>query len=243
MPVAFFQTSDNVVKAAIIAAGEGSRLRVEGILLPKPLVKIGGIPLIERLLSSFGQAGITEAVCIINEDSLSVKDFVGAGLRGVNVSFHVKSTPSSMHSLFELASFLDNSPFLLSTVDSVFDPHELHEFLRYFDSRPDLDALLAVTDYIDDESPLYVNADASGVVRSFSRNDERLLVTGGLYLFSPRIFRECGKALNSGMSRLRNFLALLLAEKYSIETFRFGTIIDVDHPADIRAAEVFISAR
>lgn len=36
------------MKFAIIAAGEGSRLAAEGITLPKPLVEVGGEPLIDR---------------------------------------------------------------------------------------------------------------------------------------------------------------------------------------------------
>ena len=43
------------MKYAIIAAGDGSRLAAEGVAEPKPLVRVGGRPLIDRLLDVFMQ--------------------------------------------------------------------------------------------------------------------------------------------------------------------------------------------
>src|SRR5271169_4168201 len=109
------------MKAGIIAAGEGSRLRSEGIVVPKPLVPVGGIPLIERLIRTLERHGISEIVCIVNEYSLEVKNFVEEKKFSVPVRFVVKTTPSSMHSLFALAPYLNDDPFVLSTVDPIFD--------------------------------------------------------------------------------------------------------------------------
>ena len=116
------------MKAAIIAAGDGSRLKSEGITGPKPLVRVKGVALIERLLRSYQACGISSVHCIINEESGVVMDFVrGLGL-SLEVDFTVKSTPSSMHSLFALSPHLTGGPFLLSTVDSIFDESDLKSF-------------------------------------------------------------------------------------------------------------------
>ena len=60
------------MKYAIIAAGEGSRLAKEGILSPKPLVKVKGEYLIDRLIRVFTQHGATEIVTICNEQMTDV---------------------------------------------------------------------------------------------------------------------------------------------------------------------------
>ena len=118
------------MKAGIIAAGEGTRLRADGISVPKPLVQVNGVPLIERLLNSFHSNNITEVVCIVNESSIEVKKFVEGKSFKIPVQFIVKSTPSSMHSLFELSQFLVDDRFLLTTVDSIFQDHEFSHFLK-----------------------------------------------------------------------------------------------------------------
>jgi len=226
------------MKAGIIAAGEGNRLRAEGIQLPKPLVSVDGVPLIERLLRSYERCGISEVICIINEYSLEIKRFVEAKNFRIPVKFVVKTTPSSMHSLFALAPHLGaEDPFLLSTVDSIFNEPDLKAFLRHSEGRSEADGILAITDFIDDENPLYVQFDSSGRISSFSKPEDRGWVTGGLYIFSPRIFNEINEILNLRIERLRNFLVYLLKKGYILETFPFAKIVDVDHVQDIRTAE------
>ena len=54
------------MKFAILAAGEGSRLAQEGVELPKPLVKINGEAMIDRLIRIFKDNGAEEIVIITN---------------------------------------------------------------------------------------------------------------------------------------------------------------------------------
>jgi NDP-sugar pyrophosphorylase family protein len=230
------------VRAGIIAAGEGSRLRSEGILVPKALVPVDGIPLIERLLKIFARHGIAEVVCIVNEWSLEVKRYVEERDFGVPVRFVVKTTPSSMHSLFALAPHLIGEPFLLSTVDPIFDEREFAAYLSTARTRSALDGLLAVTDYVDDENPLYVELDASQRILKFSKEAKTNWVTGGLYVFSPRVFNEVDAVLAAGVERLRNFLGHLVRAGYTLEAYPFSKIIDVDHVQDIQVAEALLRA-
>lgn len=228
------------MKAGIIAAGEGSRLKSEGVPGPKPLVRVGGMTLLERLLSTFHRCGIREVHCIINEESTEIRDYTDRLGLPLKVSFLVKSTPSSMHSLFELSPYLSDGPFLLSTVDSIFDEDELRSFLARSAAIPPADGVLAVTSFVDDENPLYVRTAEDGSVLSFSKTERAPVVTGGLYLFSPRIFTEIPAAGRAGMERLRNFLAHLIASGYRFETFPFSKIVDIDHARDIAVAEAML---
>ena len=256
------------MKAGIIAAGEGSRLKSEGITLPKPLVSVDGVPLIERLIDSFIRCGITEIVCIVNEYSLEVKKFVESKKFSIPIQFVVKTTPSSMHSLFVLSPYLKDGQFLLSTVDSIFNGEELSRLLKYAQQHQSVDGILAVTNFVDDEKPLYVEMDKLNQIVSFGSNrlnpqplptspspngrrggaggDEGIpgvWVTGGLYIFSPRIFNEMDAVLRKGIERLRNFLEHLLREEYRLEGFPFSKIIDVDHIHDIAAAEDMLRSK
>lgn len=230
------------MKAGIIAAGEGSRLRSEGIAVPKPLVEVSGVPLIERLITTFIRNGISEVVCIINDYSLEVKRFVEEKKFDVPIRFVVQTTPSSMHSLFALAPYLREEQFLLSTVDPIFDERELASFLRHAHTRRFVDGILAVTSYIDDETPLYVQMNHLHRIEKFSKLEKTVWVTGGIYIFSPRIFNEIDNVLHSGIERLRNFLGHLIQQGYTLEGFPFSKIVDVDHIHDISVAEELLRA-
>jgi NDP-sugar pyrophosphorylase family protein len=229
------------MKLAIIGAGEGSRLREVGVLVPKPLVKISGIPLIERIIRLAVRNGITSVHIIINDSFGEVKAYLDSIDVGVPVDCELRSTPSSMHTLFALAPKLRDAPFCMTTVDSVFREDEFARFHSCCEAERRADGVLAVTGFIDDEKPLCVIVDEEQRITGFlDHQGDSKLATGGIYYFRPSIFDEIPKALDTGISRLRNFLRLLVERNYVLKAFAFSKIIDVDHAKDIVEAEKFL---
>ncbi|MGD8778715.1 MAG: NTP transferase domain-containing protein [Ignavibacteria bacterium] len=226
---------------AIIAAGESSRFKAEGLRTPKHLIKLKGEYLIERLIRVAYRNKGEKLFCIINENEPELKNYLLNGSFGIPVELVVKNTVSSMHSLFALAPYLMNEPFCLTTTDSVFDENEFTEFINYSIRQDDVAGTLAITGYIDDEKPLCVELDDNGLILNFSDSSEGYnWATGGVYFFSNKIFNEMQYALDTGISRLRNFLRLLIDRGYMMKGYSFSQIIDVDHVADIKKAEDFL---
>ena len=235
------------MKFAIIAAGDGSRLAQEGITEPKPLVKVRGERLIDRLIRIFMGNNATEIVVICNEQMSDVashpKMIQDKGLNGLHVPlrFVIKSTPSSMHSFYELRHFLRDEPFILTTVDTIFDESEFHDYVLSFQDKiaHGTDALMGVTDYIDDEKPLYVGVDNVMRVNGYydtPQADSRFISAGiyGLTASSLDILEAC---IEKGESRMRNFQRALVAANLRIEAFPLTKVFDIDHIEDIRKAD------
>ena len=235
------------MKFAIIAAGDGSRLAQEGITEPKPLVKVRGERLIDRLIRIFMGNNATEIVVICNEQMSDVashlKMIQDKGLNGLHapLRFVIKSTPSSMHSFYELRYFLRDEPFILTTVDTIFDESEFHDYVLSFQDKiaQGTDALMGVTDYIDDEKPLYVGVDKVMRINGYydtSQADSRFISAGiyGLTASSLDILETC---IEKGESRMRNFQRALVAADLRIEAFPLTKVFDIDHIDDIRKAD------
>ena len=108
------------MKFAIISAGEGSRLAQEGVAVPKPMVEIGGEMMINRLIRIFTENGAEEIVVIVNELTNLVKEHLEGLKTDVPLKIVAKTTPSSMHSFYEISRFLKDSRFCLTTVDTIF---------------------------------------------------------------------------------------------------------------------------
>ena len=179
------------MKYAIIAAGEGSRLAQEGIDAPKPLVKIHGEHLIDRLIRIFMSNEAEEIVVICNDLTTEVSEHLrrlqNAGELCGNplppLRFVVKTTPSSMHSFYELSQLLDdgsNAPFVLTTVDTIFREADFEGYLRAFQKAlaEGEDGLMGVTYFIDDEKPLYVGTEVRGCEGTEVRGCENARITG-----------------------------------------------------------------
>jgi NDP-sugar pyrophosphorylase family protein len=229
---------------AIIAAGEGSRLKAESVALPKPLIKINNVPMIDRLLSIAIKNGAESISCITNEEFEEVHKFLRNKKLAVPFNLIIKSTPSSLHSFFALRPFLENKSFCLTTVDTIFREEEFQNFIYESESHKEYDGIIAITDFIDDEKPLCVQIDKDSRILKFEDSPVNLkYATGGLYYFSTNIFDEMQDVIEKGMMRLRNFLKSLVEKNYNIHAYRFSKIIDVDHYKDIVIAEEFLAAQ
>ena len=127
---------------AIIAAGEGSRLAQEGVKYPKPLVRLNGIPLIDRLIDVFLQNDAASVNVIVNEEMKEVQEHVGKLKLPIPFRLIIKSTPSSMHSFSELSKHLTGERFCLTTVDTIFKEEEFKKYIRAFCEERDTDGLI-----------------------------------------------------------------------------------------------------
>ena len=229
---------------AIIAAGEGSRLAQEGVKWPKPLVKLNGVALIDRLIDVFLRNNASSINIIVNEQMTEVQAHLKA-LR-LPVPFHllIKSTPSSMHSFYELSRIWQGEEICLTTVDTIFREEEFSGYIQTFRQEKTLDGLMAVTDYIDDEKPLYVQTNEQLDIVSFldRSNGECRYISGGIYCLRKPAIGVLKKAIQAGMSRMRNYQRQLIAEGLQLKAYPFSKIIDVDHAEDIVKAEAFVQA-
>jgi len=228
---------------AIIAAGEGSRLAKEGFKLPKPMVSLYGEMLIDRLIGIFMRNNAQRIKIIINEESESLENHLNELSQSLPIDIIKKSTPSSLHSVYEL---LKSDPKLdtvcLTTTDTVFKEEEFSSFIEYFEKNGKIDGLMAVTSFIDDESPLYVTVNEQNAITAFTdfNNTQTQFVSGGIYCLKKSAIAIVDKAVKGGTSRMRNFQRQLLENGIKLEAYPFSKIVDVDHVSDIRTAELFL---
>lgn len=229
---------------AIIAAGEGSRLAQEGVKLPKPLVKLNGQEMIKRLIDIFLKNNAESISIIVNQEMDEVQTFLQTMKFGIPSNLVIKSTPSSMHSFFELRDFLRGGKFCLTTVDTIFREADFSRYIQAFEKDTQADGIMAVTDYIDDEKPLYVDVDQDMNIRGFlDQSDDCRYISGGIYGLTPKAIDTLESCLASGQSRMRNFQRQLVADGVNLKAFAFPKIVDVDHAGDIQKAEEFLNTQ
>lgn len=227
---------------AIIAAGEGSRLVQEGVTLPKPLVKLNGVEMIRRLIDIFLKNNASSISIIVNEEMTQVQDYLTNLELGIPFNIVIKSTPSSMHSFFELRDFLRDGKFCLTTVDTIFKEDEFSEYIQTFINDSESDGMMAVTDFIDDEKPLYVDVNDRMAIKGFlDHSDNCKYISGGIYGLTPKAIDTLEACLDSGQARMRNFQRQLVADNLQLKAYPFEKIVDVDHAGDIVKAEKFLN--
>ena len=230
------------MKFAIIAAGEGSRLAQEGVKSPKPLIELQGIPIIERLVMLFASQGAESISIIINEQQPATLAKLQQLQQSYPINIVVKDTPSSMHSLHALSHLLRGGKFCLTTVDTIFKEHEFTDYIKAFETSA-YDGMMAVTDYIDDEKPLYVETDGMLEITAFADKPtaESKYISGGIYGLDDKALDILDQCMDAGIERMRNFQRSLVAGGLKLKAYPFSKIIDIDHAEDIAKAEEFIA--
>ncbi len=224
---------------AIISAGEGARLKQEGVSTPKPLVLLNGVPLIELIANRANSISI-----IVNNLYPEVFEFLKQKQSALPVPLHLvqATTPSSLHSFYKLLPCLTAEKFCLTTVDTVFKEEEFQKYIYNFTAETQISGSMAVTSFVDDEKPLYVEVQPDGRITNFfdSNNGNCKYVSGGVYCLTKDTLSALQLAHDSGISRMRNFQRLLIEKGYWLTAYPFSKIIDIDHAKDIEQASLFI---
>jgi hypothetical protein len=242
------------MKFAIIAAGEGSRLATEGVTQPKPLIPLCGVPMIERLISIFHRCGAEEIIVAVNSTRPETHQYLlefSEANPTIPLRIVVADTPSSMHTFAALAPYLQEAPFCLTTVDTIFQEEAFRAYLHATEQYllDGYDGCMAVTDFVDDESPLYVAATSQFDITGFhdkiteapnSTLRESYFISGGIYTLYPKALTTLSRCMEEGQHRLRNFQRGLIADGLKLKAHLFDKILDIDHASDIAKAECFL---
>jgi NDP-sugar pyrophosphorylase family protein len=229
----------------ILAGGEGSRLSAEGVSVPKPLVRVGGEPLVTRLLGTLADLGCETLTCMVRADFIAVFRLLEGCRFGRPLDVRPCRTPSSVHTLADGLETIPAGAVFCTMVDTVMPAADWRAVYAATERglAAGADAVLAVTPFVDDESPLYVGISAAGFVRALS--DDPLdppRVTGGVYGFGAAARQAAAEAVGQGIERMRGFLKWLVAQGSSVGTVAVPRIIDIDHESDLRLANAWLAS-
>ena len=229
---------------AIIAAGEGSRLAQEGVAKPKPLVELQGEPMIGRLINIMLRSNAESISIIVNEHMTEVREYLESLELPVPLNLVVKTTPSSMHSLWHLSRVIPKGKFCLTTVDTIFREEDFKGYIEAFEADEQHDGMWAVTPFVDDEKPLWVDVDEEMGITAFRDKPWHgsKYVSGGIYAMTDKAFVVLDKCIEQGISRMRNFQRALVEADFNLQAYSIDKIVDVDHADDIATAEAFLAS-
>lgn len=183
---------------------------------------------------------------IVNEEMTEVAEYLRSLAPSLPCPLNlvVKTTPTSMHSFYELSSLMEGKGrFIITTVDTIFREEDFARYVNAYAAAPqEVDGMMAVTGFIDDEKPLYVATDDDNRITAFldAPQDGVKYVSGGIYGLSGSAIPVLRKCLADGVGRMRNYQRSLVAAGLDLRAYDMNKIVDVDHASDIASAEAFL---
>ena len=181
------------MKAIILAGGRGSRMAGLFDGVPKALVPVSGVPVLQRQLQTLRREGVRDVVLVCGYLAQQIKDFCGDGERfGMRIGYFTETQPlGTAGALFRMDLRED---FLLLNGDLVFDV-DLGGMLDFHMRRAALATLFAHPSTHPSDS-MWIGTDADARVTAFCRADERPvfahnLSNAGIAILSPQLLAQC----------------------------------------------------
>ena len=235
------------VKAVVLAAGEGTRMRPLTDDKPKPLVEIDGKPMLERCFDSIvdGCAGtsttVDSFVVVVGYESEEITERYGEEYDGRSVVYvHQEERKGLAHALLQAEPYIDDD-FLLMHGDNVFAP-SARENLRSV-VRSDADATLLVEELPEEKARntavVVTRGDRVVDIDERDENPPSTLSVVGFYALPPAVFEACRRTEPSdrGERELGDALSLL-ADERDVRAVRLeGERVNVNRPEDVEKAE------
>jgi glucose-1-phosphate cytidylyltransferase len=189
------------VKAVILAGGYGTRISEESDIRPKPMIEIGGKPILWHIMKTYSQAGVKEFVILLGYKGYVIKEyFANYFLHNSNVTIATQSKELKIHGNFSedwnialvetgletmtggrirrAADFIGKEPFFLTYGDGVsnIDLKKLYEFHRAHKKKVTLTAIqpegrFGILDLSEDQS-----------VRQFYEKPKTDWINGGYFV-------------------------------------------------------------
>jgi NDP-sugar pyrophosphorylase family protein len=223
-----------ILQGGIIAAGDGRRLRADGYRVSKPMVTVAGRPLIDHALDRFRAVGIRRLTIIINDTSDDCRQWLRDHGGDFDLDMIVRTTPSSYASFQLVVGRLVRGPAVITTIDAMMPVHDFHSFVKSAAGFATDAVVLGLTDHVEDENPLWAALNATdGRVRHLGGADGSH-VTAGLYWWPAQRPAQP----TTGFTRLRDYLAWLVAEHRPVYGIVLPRVFDIDRARDIVAAEL-----
>ena len=246
------------MKAVILAAGKGTRMKELTNELPKPMLPVQDRPILEHILEGLRSAGIRDFCIVTGWRREVIESHFADGSRwGVKIQFVEQQVQDGTGKAPELArAFVGREPFLLTYGDILVKPETYGQMLRRF-GEDRFSGLLTVTagqdvtkgaiNFFDDafclrklvEKPTRAQLDefcASGLLR----DGDPVWYNAGIYIFNPVVFEYTARLERSPRNEyeLTDAIIAMVQTGHRIAGLKIeGRWVDVRDPEVLAALE------
>ncbi|MHA1671528.1 MAG: bifunctional sugar-1-phosphate nucleotidylyltransferase/acetyltransferase [Promethearchaeota archaeon] len=192
------------MKAVILAAGKGKRLRPITASRPKPMIPLAGKPLLEHTILGLKNAGIDHVLIITGYKEEAIKDYFKDGINtiGVKISYITQTKHlGTAHATNYAQNFVKNDNFLLMYGDLLVEEQVFKDAIALFNTH-DLDGVISLIRVENPQDFGIISLDSQLNVKNITEKPDPSMTLGnlanaGIYVFKSSIFNAIEKTQKS----------------------------------------------
>ncbi len=178
------------MKALILAAGEGTRMRPLTANIPKPLLPVAGKPFLRHIIETLESLGIIDIYLLIGWKNLKIKEYFGDGQRfNVNITYlNQEERLGTAHAVGIAKSVMD-SPFLCLNGDIVVAKSYIKGLMDFYKTHKGEIISLARVDNPERFGVVTLEEERVKEIIEKPKAPKSDLINAGIYIFTPDIFK------------------------------------------------------
>ena len=181
------------MKTIIMAGGRGTRISSLFPDIPKPMIPINGVPVLEREVCSLVKQGFNDIIMTVSYCANNIIEHFGDGSKfGASIEYYIEESPlGNAGALFKLRNKLGNDPFLLLNADAVFEV-DFNRMVSFHEQHKGLVTLFTHPNSHPYDSGLIISDENKTVLSWLTKEDFRPKyyknrVNAGLHIIDPKI--------------------------------------------------------
>jgi len=223
------------LKAVILAAGEGSRMRPLTYVRPKVMLPIANKPILEHLLIEASKAGIEEFIFVVGYKDEQVRDYFANGEKwGVNIAYANQRKQLGTADALKMIEGLVEGNFLVMNGDIIVNRKDIKKLASKNDNT------LSVIEVKNTRDLGVVELSEGKVVQIYEKEVKppSRMANAGLYQFTPEIFSVLSLTEKSsrGEYEVTDSLKLLMDKEHDIAYQKINYWLDLSYPWDLLPA-------
>lgn len=220
------------MQAVILAGGKGRRLAPYTTVLPKPLMPIGDMPILEVILRQLKSAGITQITMAVGYLAELIMAFFGNGERlGLKISYSLEDKPLGTAGPLALIKDL-NDTFIVMNGDILTDL-DYRNLIQYHKRRGGIATIAAYKRKVKIDFGVIETNDKNLLIDYIEKPSFDYCVSMGIYVFEPEVLEYIPK--NQYLDFPDLVKKMLKSEKIIIYPFT-GYWLDIGRPDDYETA-------
>ena len=219
------------MKAVILAGGLGTRLQEYTKTVPKPMLPLGGKPILEHEIEWIKKNGIKEIVICVSYLRKKIEDYFGDGKKfGVKIEYAISNKPLATAGQLKTAEKFIDETFVCLYGDSIYNFSLRNMITQHKKSK--LHVTMSLYDYKFHLKYGVIDTKNSGMVTSWNEKPEfSAKINIGCYVMEPDIFKIIPKNRQYGMDSV--------IRKMLVKKKKIGSVISKKGFIDIGDKETY----
>ncbi len=217
------------MKAIILAAGEGKRLRPFTETMPKVMLPVANKPILEHVFDALKKAGIVEIILVVGYKKEVIMDYF-KDYKNIKITYVTQEKQlGTAHALLQAKNIVSES-FIVIPGDNIIDYKSIQKLIH---DKSEYSVLIKEHPHPSKYGVVFLEKQELKKLVEKPKEETGRFISTGIYKLPKTVFKEIEELSKQGIYDLSSMVQLLLKEEIAIQTIIADFWMDIVYPWDL----------